>query len=1156
VGAARFGRLALLVFGLVGCVVLVPALAQATEKPPMFLASFGPDGTEATGFERAGTITVDEAGDVVYVMDHEEGSVLKFDLEGHPIDFTGSAGYLSDNKITGLSPLGGFGQAQVAVDPNSHDIYVTTGNGGTLIAFHADGEPSLFSAGSGAGTNAIEGFEKLEGIAVDAEGDIYASDRAAGIVRIFSHAGAPVNQFTTILPSNLGVDSKGRVYVNAFLSTISIFTPSHFPVNGTTTYTKSPEPLTSERSYSLAVDQTTNDVYVPQNPDNPRIVRYDEHGIVLSTFAGSGEEGELTLSEGVGVHGGEGLIYVSNQPSGALSQVEIFEEERYIGRPRIDSVSMSAVMADTAVLRAEINPGSAESTYQFEYGLGDCSVSVCVSVPVGGADLVAGFKPVEVAQSVVGLQPDTIYHVRVVAENEYGTEVGAAVGDHVFRTQTAAVGFRLSDRRAWELVTPPNKQGGVLESSARGLIQASEDGNAIAYLSTNPVVADPNGNRSREVSTSLARRGPGGWMSEDLSPPNQQAARFVAGYEGEYKLLKPDLSQALLEPVGTDPLSPIASERSPYLRDNVNPAIYTPLVTGKPGFANVPQGTEFGGTEGLVPINVAGANPAFNHVVVASLVPLDEPDDPPHSLYEWSGGQLHPVNVLPQTEGGAMAPSYFVGSGPGSVKNAISEDGSRIFWSTGQYDQTLSNELTALYMRDMNAGQTIRLDVEQSGASGDGEPRPVFLGANSHGTVAYFTDSQQLTADASHTGFDLYRCVIQADSLGNGCSSLTDISAPVGAPTESSEVQGILCGLSTDGAVVYFVAKGVLDELPNAEGDSAESGQPNLYRWDEGAGTRFIATLSPQDSNDWGVLAGAVGVTSMLAADSSLSGRYLAFMSQHSLTGFDNRDASTGKVAQEAFRYDAVADELLCLSCSSTGARPDAIRNSNYIESVPLVDPRELWQDRWLGADFPQSSVARLRGVSLYSPRFVLDNGRVFFNVFGGLVPADANGEWDVYQYEPIGVGECEASAGGPAIASLGKGCVSLVSSGTAEEEAALFDTSLSGNDVFFLSSARLAANDVDKELDIYDARVDGTPAVLPPRSECTGEGCQEVVPPPGEATSASAVFSGAGNLKPRRKDCPKGKRKVRRKGKVQCVHRKHHKSQRHHRPSGPNGGR
>ena len=64
-----------------------------------------------------------------------------------------------------------------------------------------------------------------------------------------------------------------------------------------------------------------------------------------------------------------------------------------------------------------------------------------------------------------------------------------------------------------------------------------------------------------------------------------------------------------------------------------------------------------------------------------------------------------------------------------------------------------------------------------------------------------------------------------------------------------------------------------------------------------------------------------------------------------------------------------------------------------------------------MAAILPQATSPKPKaGRSLYRPRSVLDNGRVFFNAVDALVPADSNGNWDVYQYQPDGVGSCSAA--------------------------------------------------------------------------------------------------------------------------------------------------
>jgi hypothetical protein len=122
-------------------------------------------------------------------------------------------------------------------------------------------------------------------------------------------------------------------------------------------------------------------------------------------------------------------------------------------------------------------------------------------------------------------------------------------------------------------------------------------------------------------------------------------------------------------------------------------------------------------------------------------------------------------------------------------------------------------------------------------------------------------------------------------------------------------------------------------------------------------------------------------------------------------------------------------------------------------------------------------------------------------------------------------VGDCSEAK--PTFGPASQGCVSLISSGTSGEESAFLDASESGDDVFFLTSARLTASDLDTSLDLYDARVDGGfPEAIKP-VECSGDACQAPASPPSDPTPASLSFQGAGNLvEPKPKKHHKKKRK------------------------------
>jgi len=1130
--------------------VLAASVASAAEDPS-YLSSFGPDGTSSAGFERAGPIAVDQGSDIVYVIDHSAGSLFKFDTDGNPLAFTGSSGYISGNAITGLSFFVGSGESQVAVDSTSHRIYVTSGN--SIRAFQENGEAAEFSVGPGAGTSEISGFTELLGVAVDSNGNIYASDYGpggSGVISIYTSSGEFITQFETATPANIAVDSNGSVYVNRWHSTVLKFTPSEFPVTATTTYTAVSEPVDPAASYTVSVNPATNDVYIAENEGLiAQIAWYDENGNLLSTFAGPGEEGDIESSEGIGINGDSGTVYVSDTRVD-LSQVKIFGEEVFKPeRPTIVTVAATRVTADSATLQARINPNTLATTYRFEYGTSDCSAipNPCTAAPISGAAIGSGHDPMIVSQSIAGLQPNTTYHYRVVAENSLGTITSA---DRTFTTQGVSLGFELSDSRAWEMVSPPHKFGGVLRSSSAGVIQAAEDGNGLVYQSLGSIEAAPEGNRAVEPASVLARRSAdGGWRSRDITPPHTKATTVASGTE--YDLFSPNLERALLEPRDATVLSPRASERTPYLRENSEPAIYTPLVTSKEGFANVPLGTLFGGTLEVSDVTVSGANRALSHVVLASRTPLVA-DAAPESLYEWAGGDLQPVSELPTAEGGAVVQGV-LGSEQGSVRHAVSEDGSRVFWAPGNIG-TGSINLTALYLRDTVAEVTTRLDVLQPGASGAGDARPVFQGASADGTVVFFTDSRQLTSDASTSGRDLYRCEIPSGAASQGCASLTNLSAPRANAGESAEVQGLVPAFSEDGTRLYFVALGVLDAAPNPVGEEAISGEPNLYLWQEGEGPRFIVALSNEDDRDWGRLHGDTpGYARLLSAAASPSGRYFSFMSERSLTGYENRDAVSAELDEEVYVYDVATERLACVSCNPSGASPAGQQGPPF-----GADPQSLWTGRWVAATLPELTVSagsQLARYPVYRPRAVLDNGRVFFNAADSLVPADSNGNWDVYQYEPTGVGSCSISSSGSAASRSGDACVSLISSGTAEGPSTFLDASATGDDVFFLTAGRLSVNDTDTVYDIYDARVNGIAAVLNPVSGCAGEACQPAVAPPPSSAPASAVFRGPGNAK----HCPKGKRKVRRHGKVRCVRRhkqrKHHKHSHHRKQTSKNGG-
>jgi hypothetical protein len=811
--------------------------------------------------------------------------------------------------------------------------------------------------------------------------------------------------------------------------------------------------------------------------------------------------------------------------------------------PGIHGESASVVTSDSATLNATLDPHGAPTSYYFQYGT---SASYETSVPAPpGLGLGAGEGDLSVGVHVQGLAAGTTYHYRVVVVGEPGGEPVTVQGpDRTFMTQAAGNQFALPDGRAWEMVTPPYKQGaGLLPvgSLGGGDIQASESGGAITYVANSPFAADPAGAHSPDVTQVYStRNAPGSWGTQDIATPHEEGALGPEiGNPTEYKLFSSDLSLGLVEPLGRTPLPPLppGSRKTMYLR-NTN-GEYEALLTSAnepPGIISEGDGKFEGG------FHFASATPDLSHVVIGAnvVVPREA------GLYEWAAGQLQVASVLPNGEVVKYAGLGYgsAGFGGGLVRRAISSDGSRLVWH-GQEGEGGDR----LYLRDMARGETVQVDAAQGAPEAPAES--TYRGADSTGSRVFFTNRARLTADArisegqqEGSKEDLYEFEVTSGKGEPLAGKLTDLTVDLNAH-EVADVRGVI-EASEDGSSVYFVANGVLGD--GAEhgakrgdcelgGETLESNQLatcNLYveRYDTGSKTwerpTFIAALSGADGRSWGggLDSERENLTKMTSRVSP-NGRYLAFMSDRSLTGYDNRDVSSGMPDEEVFLYDASAGRMVCASCNPTGARPVGLFEGEQVNER-LIDPvgggPGNWIDHWLAGSIPGWTPRDLSS-ALYQSRYLSNSGRLFFNGNDALVPADVNGREDVYEYEPAGVGGCQGPGYGQSASvvfskSVG-GCVGLISAGTSAEESVFMDASESGGDVFFLTLSRLASQDYDTSIDLYDAHecVSSSPCASPPDvvpPPCvTGDACKAAPSPQPTifGSPSSATFSGAGNI-------------------------------------------
>lgn len=1171
-----FGNPTAVTVGTAGDVYIADSASQvvdrfdATGKPASFTASEPyVEGSRLTGtssgpFELPQGVAVNEATGEIYVSD---GGRQVVDV------FSASGTYLS--QLTGTppsAPVSGSFQdpAGLAVDQTTGDLYVTDPRSGVVDVFNASGEyVSQFGSG-------LLGGAYGESIAVnDATGVAYVGDSGADVVYPFSALGSflPPEWHGASTPAGsfgggyvyAGIDqSDGHVYVATTQSVVDEFKSSSTEeyagqITGTPT-----GPFGNLRA--VAVDPTSGDVYVaeaagvvdvfgpsvvvpdvstePATEPKPTgavlegSVSPDEAGPATCRFVwGASAEFGHTAPCSAPVANGNGSVSVhaaiaglrpdtnyvyrltaSNANGTDAGQPSQNREFKTTG-PGIEGESTVDIASTSATLSAQIDPNGTPTFYYFQYGTssgyGVDAPALSEAAPHGvlvGAT--AGYQTISV--HLQGLEPEATYHYRVVAVSEptpgeYETFAGS---DLTFSTQAAGGESALPDGRAWEMVTPPYKQGSglIADGNEQGAdIQSAEDGSAITYAATSPFVENPAGSRSLEVTQVFSSRiTPGSWQTNDISTAHDEGATAIAvGSSAEYKLFSSDLALGLVVPEGHTALPPLpaGSEKTIYLRKASG--AYEALVTA----ANVPPGTKFGGTEEIgAGFSFVTATPDFSHVVLSAPFPLTSTPGDIGGLYVWSEGKLQLASVLPDgtpTQGS-------LGDRDNVVRNAISSDGSRLVWEEGP-----------LYMRDMTRKETIQVDAPQGVPQPSGNGGSRFITASSDDSRIFFTSPERLTSDAtvSEASPDLYEFELTSATNQPLAGKLSDLSVD-GNRGESADVQGVI-GASEDGTSVYFVAHGVLGDGGE---HGAEAGGENLYlaSYDETAKDWsppvFIATLSPADAHSWGVSLENLDLNQMTARVSP-NGQYLAFMSERSLTGYDNRDASSGARDEEVFLYNAPAGRLACVSCNPTGARPQGLfEGSKYEEN--LVDYAKNWQERWIAGNIPGWDSTDLSH-SLYQPRYLSNSGRLFFNSSDALVPGDVNGKEDVYEYEPNGVGSCQGTThgqnAGVVFSESAGGCIGLISSGTSGEESAFLDASANGSDVFFLTLSRLAAQDQDTSLDVYDAHeCSGTspcapPTALAPPPCTTGDACKPA-PAPQPAVfgaPASETFSGAGNVSP-----------------------------------------
>ena len=515
--------------------------------------------------------------------------------------------------------------------------------------------------------------------------------------------------------------------------------------------------------------------------------------------------------------------------------------------PRIADSVVDHISDTAATLHASINPESQATTYQFQYtddaDFQDNVWTNAQTVPVSPADIGSGSIVVPVHEDIGGLDPDTKYHFRVVADSADATVAGPNTTFNTYAVPTppqtdcpnqalrTGAGADLPDCRAYEQASLVDKHGSHAFSSYQ-FSAAAADGNGVTYAVISGLGISGGSTSPYPV---IARRGADGWTSHGVTP-----------------VLPPGLGATGFLGWNSDLTTTVSYKDALYVGDVADDSWASPFslsppanIQGIPGFAADPQHFLLFSTSDL----------AFGGIV-------GKPN-----LYEYDHGKVSLAGRIPagsatacNDQGGPACVAAPEGVAIPQIQNPISQDGSRVFFG--------APDTGRLYLR-ADGDRTVQISAPAPGAPADpnGHKPATLLAVSDTGSVAYFMSCEKLTADstavstAANTcsttsqGSDLY--AYHADS-----GELDDLSVDANGDPHGADVRGV-AGISADGSWVYFVANGSLasgaptGNCADPGGTSPGTGSCGLYVSHDGGAPAYLGTLPGVDRGDWGGLAGA-----------------------------------------------------------------------------------------------------------------------------------------------------------------------------------------------------------------------------------------------------------------------------------------------------------
>jgi hypothetical protein len=863
-----------------------------------------------------------ESGDV-YVANGAKNPVAVYKADGTFVSSFGA------NQVAGAN--------RIAVDQEGpdHDVYVT-GAGFEVHRFSESGE--LLGSFGGEGTGPCQLSRPNDPIAVGPGGVVYVADtyplepigehtRMENRIEKFAPDGTCLGQVSLVqgyafLNWGLAVSSEGDIYVSIEAGggpgSIRKYSPTGellADLGGVET-----EALTIDATGQVFGKQRGATLLDPQNLYF--FARYSATGALTRRFgyqtaggAGLLVPGIATFSEGPGqesLYASEGTKGINVYPVGSGP----------VAVPRPCRVKEGGLGSTKATLVAELNPEGEQTHFHFVYGAGSEEAS-SPSLALGAED----FEIHEAAQTVEGLDPETGYHCRLVAENEEG--VGPANQTGTFETKESFEIVSLSVPEVGVRSATLSAEVNPLGSEATGRFEYVEDakwevsGFAEAQRAPATDIDFGAGEAPESASVTLADLPPATgyhWRLQAFNalhplgivcphaatPPCPSAEGTFRTFGADevpddrrWELVSPaqkdtaEVGTAQISSGGFEVRSPLRSVASGS-GESVTYSSFTSFgkAAGSPQASQyISRRTGFGWTtENITPFGFQfgaqlpfkGFSPDLEFAAFKSSGPgADAPGcaDSGQAMYLRydSTGEIVCLSVGGHGQGGCM------------LLGGISKDGSRAFFATEEilagatpgpgftlYEWSAGAGVTPISILPGQGSPAVPTEGTTFGESAGVGNAPncqssntiIRHAVNADGTKAFWTrQPAEAGEDQRLIAYVAGQDSVYLDALPASQKKEKPGSGPAGG--------GVYWGASADGSIVYFTSTHRL-----IRGSSAALGSPDLYRYD------FEAAEPLSDLTKGLTQADVQGVVG-----SSEDGSIVYFVAQGVLTGSEQNEA-------------------------------------------------------------------------------------------------------------------------------------------------------------------------------------------------------------------------------------------------------------------------